>query len=604
MGWTPTHAWPAEYVVDATDANAQWRDNLDHLHGPQEQPFTNSSGVALAVGDVVVQDSDTTVTTTTTVGDARPVLVATAAVTSGAVGFFAASGFYLVNVTGAVARGDALQTSGTAKKAQAGSSNAFGESRTTSSTAVIAVLGAAGGLADHNHTATGDGGELTSPHILTSIADTNGATLLGISATASAVNYLNLSNAATGGVVSLQAAGSDTDVNVQLASQNAGVVKLLTGASLAQRFLADGLGNLVCGAAALATSATDGFLYVPSSAGAPSGTPTSYTGRVPMDIDTTNERVYFRIGSNWRYVRVGATGDPDAGGGGTGWLLDGNTVGAEKYIGTDDDFELPIRANNIERARFSGGAATNTAFEIFGSRNRAPLVVFGTNFDSAGQTLDFNLSNYESAGLHKTTMVRFRAITSATAYASELSLQVGAGGQDAAPTEAFRMDGVTGKAYFGNTLGSFPHYLAVHRSLSAGDVSLSVKNLETANGASRAHLNIEVGGTSAGDPFALWTIPSGTTWGIGTDNSDSDTFQIYEANDVPGNSPRLAVATGGRVGVGTTTQFGSGTGPLLAMQNCTAAPSTNPTTGGVLYVDAGALKYRGSSGTVTTLGNA
>ena len=41
----------------------------------------------------------------------------------------------------------------------------------------------------------------------------------------------------------------------------------------------------------------------------------------------------------------------------------------------------------------------------------------------------------------------------------------------------------------------------------------------------------------------------------------------------------------------------------LLMQNGTA-PSANLTGGGILYVEAGALKYRGSSGTVTTLGNA
>lgn len=34
------------------------------------------------------------------------------------------------------------------------------------------------------------------------------------------------------------------------------------------------------------------------------------------------------------------------------------------------------------------------------------------------------------------------------------------------------------------------------------------------------------------------------------------------------------------------------------------APSSNPTSGGYLYVEAGALKYRGSSGTVTTIANA
>lgn len=49
--------------------------------------------------------------------------------------------------------------------------------------------------------------------------------------------------------------------------------------------------------------------------------------------------------------------------------------------------------------------------------------------------------------------------------------------------------------------------------------------------------------------------------------------------------------------------FGSGTG-VFAIGNATAVPSTNPTGGGIIYVESGALKYRGSSGTVTTLANA
>lgn len=35
--------------------------------------------------------------------------------------------------------------------------------------------------------------------------------------------------------------------------------------------------------------------------------------------------------------------------------------------------------------------------------------------------------------------------------------------------------------------------------------------------------------------------------------------------------------------------------------NVATAPTINPTLGGILYVEAGALKYRGSSGTVTTI---
>jgi hypothetical protein len=42
----------------------------------------------------------------------------------------------------------------------------------------------------------------------------------------------------------------------------------------------------------------------------------------------------------------------------------------------------------------------------------------------------------------------------------------------------------------------------------------------------------------------------------------------------------------------------------IFVANTTAAPAANPTGGGYLYVESGALKYRGSSGTVTTIANA
>jgi hypothetical protein len=47
-------------------------------------------------------------------------------------------------------------------------------------------------------------------------------------------------------------------------------------------------------------------------------------------------------------------------------------------------------------------------------------------------------------------------------------------------------------------------------------------------------------------------------------------------------------------------QTGSGIG-VVALSNATTNPSTNPTGGGVLYAQGGALKWRGSSGTVTTI---
>jgi hypothetical protein len=60
-------------------------------------------------------------------------------------------------------------------------------------------------------------------------------------------------------------------------------------------------GNFVAGpSAALATTATDGFLYVPTCAGTPTGTPTTITGMAPIVVNTTNNKLYFYSGGAWR----------------------------------------------------------------------------------------------------------------------------------------------------------------------------------------------------------------------------------------------------------------------------------------------------------------
>jgi hypothetical protein len=58
----------------------------------------------------------------------------------------------------------------------------------------------------------------------------------------------------------------------------------------------------------------------------------------------------------------------------------------------------------------------------------------------------------------------------------------------------------------------------------------------------------------------------------------------------------------GNLGLGTST-FAVSSQSTLHIANG-VAPSTNPSGGGALYVESGALKYRGSSGTVTTIANA
>jgi hypothetical protein len=62
-----------------------------------------------------------------------------------------------------------------------------------------------------------------------------------------------------------------------------------------------------------------------------------------------------------------------------------------------------------------------------------------------------------------------------------------------------------------------------------------------------------------------------------------------------GVTQKNVIVNGGGVGAGVG---------VIAIRNRTTAPTTNPTSGGILYVESGALKYRGSSGTVTTLASA
>lgn len=64
-------------------------------------------------------------------------------------------------------------------------------------------------------------------------------------------------------------------------------------------------GNVVVGGAtALNTASTDGFLHIQSCAGAPTGVATTYTGKCPIVIDSTDSKLYVYIGSTWKSVTL------------------------------------------------------------------------------------------------------------------------------------------------------------------------------------------------------------------------------------------------------------------------------------------------------------
>ena len=76
------------------------------------------------------------------------------------------------------------------------------------------------------------------------------------------------------------------------------------------------------------------------------------------------------------------------------------------------------------------------------------------------------------------------------------------------------------------------------------------------------------------------------------DDSGFDSIMVFQRLGAGG--------AGGNVGFRTGDQFGAGQG-VIAIANAIVAPSVDPRDGGVLYVEDGAFRYRGSEGTVTTI---
>ena len=92
-------------------------------------------------------------------------------------------------------------------------------------------------------------------------------------------------------------------------------------------------------------------------------------------------------------------------------------------------------------------------------------------------------------------------------------------------------------------------------------------------------------------------------WSIGRGDSDellASSFYIGTGK-TGGNTAKLVIDTSGNVCIGV---FTAGTTATKTLQIANGTAPTANITGGQLYVEAGALKYRGSSGTITTLGTA
>lgn len=133
--------------------------------------------------------------------------------------------------------------------------------------------------------------------------------------------------------------------------------------------------------------------------------------------------------------------------------------------------------------------------------------------------------------------------------------------------------------------------------------------------------------TGASTLSGVLTVSTGATPGVCIFTSTSNSY-INVTESSTGGTTVLQYTGGGRVGTSTNaamslivnsvvrstwdtsgnfgvgvSAFGTSAVGIIGIVNGTA-PSTSPAGMGQLYVEAGVLKYRGSSGTITTLGAA
>jgi hypothetical protein len=192
---------------------------------------------------------------------------------------------------------------------------------------------------------------------------------------------------------------------------------------------------------------------------------------------------------------------------------------------------------------------------------------------------------------------------------------------------------ITGSAAYSAFIGTFtnnPFYLVANSAIratidSSGNVGIGVtpsawgsnsKALQVGGGTASVS---STGAGSTASRFAHGAYFDNTNWlyqytGVGpalyqvTGANAGSTHAWYtSAGGTAGNtitdfaSPKMTLDASGNLLVGLAT---AGTTAAKTIQIADGTAPTGNVTGGQLYVESGALKYRGSSGTVTTLANA
>lgn len=184
-----------------------------------------------------------------------------------------------------------------------------------------------------------------------------------------------------------------------------------------------------------------------------------------------------------------------------------------------------------------------------------------------------------------------KTVSGVPAWAAES----GGGASDGAATTVQTSDGASG--FTGAT------------NVKAGSGYIGIGATTASSGDIRLKNDCVIMGWSGANNIGLVQCDGSNVWRAGYGGTVYPTAYVFHEgtwgfyHSTVGGYAMYLTGTEGYVAynfaIGGAGSFGSGA-KVLFLANATA-PSTNPTGGGILYVESGALKYRGSGGTITTL---
>ncbi len=285
---------------------------------------------------------------------------------------------------------------------------------------------------------------------------------------------------------------------------------------------------------------------------------------------------------------------------------------------------IPSNIASQQQRLFTFAADANETLSLQASTAKIVVVASGVISVSRQITINQAPADAKSRAIHfindnaNDVTVKWTTGTAVTVPAGKTAV-VGSDGTNAKLLQqsaaAGASSGAAGTVQTSNGAGAFSaatDVLAGSGYISFGTTPPAAGYLRcTAPAASTTHLiRLNQGGTEY-DAYQIDT--SGGNQIFGNTGGHNSVFRGYgmsfatgAGNDIVFTANTTEIlrvrSTGVQFGGGGA-DFGGGTG-VIGIDNASVNPTTNPTGGGILYADAGAGKWRGSSGTVTTFGPA